>query len=133
MNNKPKWTDEAAGNFTFKTSSDGRRILSFNGSYRYYCGGGPPGYVKDSSVPIGANGSFSVRGHYQEHDNGKVTGTNYLSLWGRFAPSGRTATVNYLSDFVYSGKSVQNPYSTKIKNSSSACQSWVRGTAIITG
>jgi hypothetical protein len=131
MNNAPTWSNEGKGQFTFQTNSTGNRILKFHGSYQFYCGAGT-GSVMDNSIAIAANGHFAARGHYQEHSHGKVTGTNYLRVWGRFAGSGKSATVDYLSDFVYAGKTVKNPYSTKIKSDGDSCESWVRGKATAT-
>ena len=128
MHHAPQWASDGTRKITLNTSRYGKRILNFHGSYQFWCGEGT-GFITGSSVAISKSGSFAEHGHYQEKSHGKVTGTNYLRLWGQFASNGKSATVDYLSDFVYAGKSVKNPYSTKIKSQGSACESWVRGTA----
>lgn len=128
MNNNTKWTREATGHVSFKASSDGADVLNFKGTYSYYCGAGTSS-ITDPKIHIAKGGSFSARGHHVEKLHGVVEGTHYLSVSGRFNKSGTTAKVSYLDDFVYAGKHVKHPYSTKMKSATDACESWVRATA----
>jgi hypothetical protein len=59
---------------------------------------------------------------------GKVTGTNYFLVQGRFVDRGRSVSVSYLDDFVYAGKHVAHPYGTTLHPAKVACESWVHGT-----
>jgi hypothetical protein len=129
LNNAPTWTYEGnRESYSFQASANGQQILKFVGAYFYYCGAGTT-TVTDKSIAVAADGSFSNQGHWTERANGKVTGTTYAKIWGRFTGTGKTANVSYLIDFVYAGHHVNNPYSTTIKNRHNACESWVHGTA----
>jgi hypothetical protein len=122
FNNAPNWV-KAPGkgkSISFKVSKDGTRVLNFRGRYAYYCGAG-------ASTITAA--SLKVR-HGRFGGNGKKvnqSGTNYFALSGRFSADGRTATVTYLDDFVYKGKSVKNPYSFTYHAPARACESRVTG------
>ena len=123
MNNASKWTKAATAHISLKTSGNGADVISFDGTFYYYCGSGK-GDITDKTIRIASDGSFSDRGHHVDKE-----GAEYVSIWGRFNKSGTSAKVSYRFDFVYAGKHVKHPYSTKMKPRVDACESWVRATA----
>ncbi len=123
FNNGPSWqvVPGPGKSISFKISKDGTRVLAFRGRYSYYCGAGTS-TITASSLKI-RNGMFG--------GTGKRTGrggTNYFALSGHFSATGHTATIRYLDDFVYKGKSVKNPYSFAYHSPTQACESRVTGT-----
>lgn len=123
MNNASQWHKAATAHVSFKTSANGTAVISFDGTFHYYCGSGKS-QITDNKIRIASNGSFSDRGHHVDKE-----GTEYLRISGRFNRSGTSAEVSYLFDFVYTGKHVRHPYSTKMKPRVDACESWVRAEA----
>ncbi len=122
MNNAPTWKREATGKFSFRTSRDGTRIIDFRGTYSYYCGSGTA-TLTAGYVSVRASGAFGY--HFTQRVK---TGTDYGEIYGKFARDGRSASINYLDDFVAKGKTVRHPYDTT-HPSALGCTSWVRGTA----
>jgi hypothetical protein len=123
MNKTSKWTKAATAHISFKTSGNRAYVLSFDGTFHYYCGSGKS-RITDTKIRIASDGSFSDRGRRVDKE-----GAEYLRISGKFDKSGTSAKVSYLFDFVYTGKHVKHPYSTKIKPRVDACESWVRATA----
>ena len=123
MNNASKWTKEATAHVSLGTSGNGADVISFAGTFHYYCGSGMS-HITDTKIRIARGGTFSDRGRHVDKE-----GTEYLSISGRFNGSGTSVRVSYLFDFVYAGKHVKHPYSTKMKPDVDACESWVRVTA----
>lgn len=123
LNNASKWTKRATASVSFKTSANGADVISFDGGFHYYCGSGTS-RITDRKIRIASDGSFSDRGHHVDKE-----GTEYLSIWGQFNKSGTRVKVSYLFDFVYAGRHVRHPYSTKMKPRVDACESWVRAMA----
>ncbi|HZO79788.1 MAG TPA: hypothetical protein VFB39_17250 [Solirubrobacteraceae bacterium] len=126
MNKASKWTRAATAHVSFNTSANGADVVSFDGVFHYYCGSGK-GYITAKKIRIKSDGSFSDRGHHVDKE-----GAEYLSIWGKFNKSGTSAKVSYRFDFVYTGKHVKHPYSTKVKPRLDACESWVRATTRVT-
>jgi hypothetical protein len=130
MNNAPHWQTYKGltEKYHFKTSKNGKHLLNFSGHYVYYCGAGASN-ITDQSIAIKANGSFNSQGATVEHGgDGKVTGTAYVRVWGKF--TGKTkANVSYLFDFVYAGHHVSHPYSSQFHSATNACEGWIHGTA----
>ncbi len=123
FNNGPHWrAAPGVQTISFRVSKDGSRVLSFRGRYRYYCGGGRS-TITAASLKI-KHGGFGGTGRRVN-----PSGTNYFALSGHFSADGHQATVTYLDDFVYKGKSVSNPYSFSYHAPAQACESRVTGTA----
>lgn len=123
-NNASRWTKEGTGKVSFRTSAKGADVLAFSGSYSCYCNCQREYHIRDAKMAISKSGHFSSHGHFSYK-----TGTAYESISGRFERSGRTAKVSYLYDFVWKGKHVKNPYSTKMNSAQDACEALVRATA----
>jgi hypothetical protein len=124
FNNGPRWhaAPGAAQKISFRISKDRSRVLSFRGRYLYYCGAGIS-TITAASLKI-RHGRFGGTGKRVNPG-----GTNYFALSGHFSTDGRQATVTYLDDFVYKGKSVKTPYSFVYHSPAQACESRVTGTA----
>jgi hypothetical protein len=124
FNNGPRWhaAPGAAQKISFRISKDGSRVLSFRGRYLYYCGAGSS-TITAASLKI-EHGTFGGTGKRVNRN-----GTNYFVLSGHFSADGLQATVTYLDDFVYKGKSVKTPYSFAYHSPGQACESRVTGTA----
>jgi hypothetical protein len=128
MNNRPKWTAEASGRISFKTSGTGSAVLDFKGTYSYYCGGGNAN-VTETSMPVSKRGTFGARFSQPiKGKNGKVNSTAYVVISGAFHRGGKKASVSYFIDYVFTGSHVKHPYSTKSPKGL-GCATWVRGTA----
>ena len=123
FNNASHWVKApgTAKSISFKVSTDGTRVLNFRGRYAYYCGAGAS-TITATSLKV-RHGRFGGTGKTANQN-----GTNYFALSGRFSADGRTATVTYLDDFVYKGKSVKKPYSFAYHAPAQACESRVTGT-----
>lgn len=122
MNNAPHWVRKARGSFHFTVSATGKRMLSFYGTYSYYCGGGSS-YLSAKYLIVARNGTFNYafKGH-------TAYGTTFAWIWGSFTGHGNTAHINYLADFVANGRHVAHPYDVSHPRAL-GCASWVRGTA----
>ena len=129
-NNGPRWEHSGSrSRISFHAVSGERRLVSFSGTYSYYCGGGT-GTITDKSIRVASNGRFSARGHFPDRtSSGRVTAENYVSLWGRLIDHGNAAVVSFLVDAVYAGKHVANPYSTRLQRPGLACETLVKGRA----
>lgn len=126
MNNAPKWGDEGNGKISFKTSASGVAVTSFRGGYSYYCGAGTA-TVTEKHMPVSSNGTFGARFSVRtKGPKGKINGRAYVSISGAFV-AGAKANVSYLVDYVFTGRHVKHPYSTKHPKLL-GCASWVRGT-----
>ena len=123
FNNASHWVKAPgpAKSISFKVSNDGTHVLNFRGRYAYYCGAGAS-TITAASLKI-RQGRFGGNGKKVNQ-----SGTNYFALSGRFSADGRTATVTYIDDFVYKGKSVKNPYSFTYHAPTQACESRVTAT-----
>jgi hypothetical protein len=122
MNDAPHWRRQATGSFHFTVSSTGKRMLSFRGTYSYYCGAGST-YLKASYLSVTRQGTFNYAFKFRV-----TNGTVYGWIWGEFTGRGATANVNYLSDFVATGRHVSRPYDVSHPGRL-GCASWVRGVA----
>ncbi len=125
FNNAPHWTRAQTESASVRVTRDGRAVR-FYGRYFYYCGGGTS-HLSAPALVVTSHGRFASTAHALARYHGKVTGTNYFMLNGRFVDEGRKVQVSYLDDFVYPGKHVSNPYSTRFEPSATACESWVHG------
>lgn len=127
MNNAPTWSDEGTGKIRFETSTDGKDVIHFRGTYSYYCGAGT-NYVAEKKMAVSKSGRFGAKFSQQvKGANGKVTSTAYGVVSGRFEDGGNKASVSYLVDYVFPGSNVSDPYSTS-NPKALGCASWVRGT-----
>jgi len=128
MNNDPRWTAEAKGRITFKTSASGSAVTHFKGTYAYYCGASTAD-VTESNMAISSRGTFGARFSQPiKGRNGKVSSTAYVVISGAFTHGGTQASVSYFIDYVFTGTHVKHPYSTASPRSL-GCATWVRGTA----
>ena len=123
-NQGSSWVRHGSGSFSFKTSGPGfyEYVTHFVGTYRNRCNGGTL-HVKATNMVIHHNGSFGF--HFKRKFSGS---TAYVKIWGAFKGNGRSASVDYLVDFVKNGQHVNNPYDTAHPGRL-GCASWVRGTA----
>jgi hypothetical protein len=127
MNDAPHWNRSGREPSSFRSSANGRRLLSFRGGYAYYCGGGS-GTITARYIDVSKRGTFDYRFSVPSHGpNGQVVGRTYVRIYGAF--SSRThASVNYLFDFVSTGQKIAHPYSPS-NSRALGCASWVRGSA----
>ena len=124
LNNARHWTAErTTGTATLRVSASGEKIARFAGTYFYYCGAGHS-TIRGRSIPISARGRFRSIAHARSR-----YGVDYYMLSGRFVDGGRKVALSYLSDFVFTGKHVADPYSTAFHRG--PCESWVHGTIAV--
>lgn len=128
-NNAPHWACDSSTKlpFSFVISRDRKHLATFSGRYSFYCGGGTA-TLTFSKVAVSASGQFTAKRHWAAKSG---NGTEYASLSGRFRNGGKSATLWYLSNFVYAGsKPPAHPYSPNPEPPiASVCASWVKGTA----
>ncbi len=126
LNNAPQWTREGSSQHaSLRTSSNGREVLTFVGTYFYYCGAGT-NTVDFSKVKISPSGTFSSRFRQVNHGpNGQSLGHVYGALKGHFLPGGRVS-VSYLIDYDL-GHTQAEPYSMTNPRAD-GCGSLVRAT-----
>ena len=122
LNNAPNWAPEAQGKITFQTSSNGRSVRKFRGTYACYCNCSAGLYVDATSMHVNGDGSFAYRFSVAEK-----YGRDFVAISGQFLARGSRAKVSYLVDFVGTGQHVAHPYSTG-DSRALGCASWVRGT-----
>lgn len=116
------WKRGSSDKFSFTTSKDGTRAVSFRGGYSYYCPNGSA-FVTAKYVNITATDRLDYRFAFRE-----TYGMAYVEIKGAFQPGGRTADLFYLVDFVPKGTRVRHPYDTSHPGAL-GCASWVKGTA----
>lgn len=121
MNNAPKWADEGTGKIRLQTSTDGKNVIHFRGTFSYYCGAGTSD-VTEKTMAISGSGGFGARFSVKQRGS-----TAYVAISGQFKDGGNKASVSYLVDFVFPGSHVHHPYSTDNPRAL-GCASWVRGT-----
>lgn len=122
INSTPEWRVKSAGRFTFQTDSNGGRMLAFRGTYSDWCAG-QTATVTASYLTVTSAGSFAYRfTHREKH------GRDYVEIWGEFQHGGKSTDVNYLVDYVATGKKVPHPYDTTHPHSL-GCGSLVEGVA----
>ncbi len=114
---------------TFDELSGPSRLLSFLATYSYYCGSSTSSLTW-KSIPVMPSGRFHVRARFVARlSTGRVTGYDYVTIWGRVSGSGKAAAVSVLVDFVYAGKHVADPYGTRLQSATAACETLVKGSA----
>ena len=128
-NNAPYWACDSKTRlpFSFEISRDRKHLATFSGRYSFYCGGGTA-TLTFSKVAVSSSGRFWSK-HRVVAKSGN--GTEYAALSGRFSHDRRSATLWYLSNFVYTGdKPPAHPYRPNPEPPAlSVCSSWIRGTA----
>jgi hypothetical protein len=129
-NNGPRWQkSDWRSRIAFRAGPGEKRLLSFTGTYSFYCGGGTD-TITSRSIPVAPNGRFHARGSFVDRlSSGRVTAVSYVSIWGRLADHGNAAGVSFLVDTVYTGKHVADPYATSLKPADAACETLVKGRA----
>lgn len=127
MNNGPRW--ETAGflshePFRFHVSPTGKAVLTFRGSFYFYCGAGTD-TVKAKRITVRRAGTFAYR--FSVPTNASGSGRTYVSISGAFTHGGRRAKISYIVVFG-SAHPAHNPYvaSGAFKD---GCAAWVTGTA----
>ena len=125
LNRSSTWKRRDAAHFSFRTSTDGSRLLSFRGTYAYYCGKGGSTAVNATYLTVNSSGSFDYPFKVRTKD-----GVVYVRIYGGFLSDGSRARVSYLIDYVGKGQKVPHPYDTS-HPSALGCASWVQGTAAV--
>lgn len=127
MNNARRWTKDARGLISFRTSSSGRAVLGFKGGYSFYCGAGTA-TVTEKRMSVSPDGTFAAKFSVRTTGtDGKANGRAYVSIAGAFKDAGAKASVSYLVDYVFTGHHVKHPYDRSHPRRL-GCASLVKGT-----
>ena len=124
LNRTSAWKRSGTAHFSFRTSSDGKRILSFLGTYSYYCGTGGSTTVQATYLTLGSGGRFNYP--FNVRSKGGIV---YVRIYGSLQTGGGHAKVSYMIDYVGKGQRVRHPYDTS-HPASLGCATWVQGTAV---
>lgn len=130
-NNGPRWEKSGSrSRIAFRSGPGEKRLVSFTGTYSFYCGGGPD-TITSRSIPVAPSGRFHARGSFVDRlSSGLATAVSYVSIWGRLVDHGNAADVSFLVDSVYTGKHVADPYTPNLKSAVAACETLVKGRAV---